>query len=103
MPRPVSLTAIRTSPWPRSVVIITVPFFPSRLSTALLTRFSITRRRTSASMVTTGSPSANFAFTELDHSSPPPPSSPSPASHLLLFFPFFLVPPHVFFYDLVLI
>src|SRR5436190_4287800 len=63
MPRPVSLTEMRTIFLPRSVVTVTLPFFPSRLSTALLTRFSITRRNTSASAETGGSPSASLVRT----------------------------------------
>ena len=61
-----SLTAIRTMPLPRSVVTVTDPFFPSRLSTALLTRFWMTRRNTSASADTGGSPSASLARTALE-------------------------------------
>src|SRR2546426_940385 len=64
MPRPVSLTEIRTISLPLSVVTVTVPVFPSRLSTALLTRFSITRRNTSASAETGGRPSASLVRTE---------------------------------------
>src|SRR6266550_4531426 len=63
MPRPVSLTEMRTIFLPRSVVTVTAPVFPSRLSTALLTRFSITRRNTSASAETGGSPSASLVRT----------------------------------------